>query len=286
MSQSVLRMVSIQDLSCFGKSSLTVALPIISAAGIEAVPLPTALLSTHTTGFTGYTFEPLTQQINAITAHWHESGVRFDAIHTGYLAKEEQIAGIMRFIDLFSGENTPVIVDPVMADGGALYDGFAQDYPQKLLPLCKKADILTPNVTEACLLCGKAYQGEENIPGYLEPMLRLLGSIARGGKAVITGVHNGPEQIGALGIENGKIFELWRPRLPAPVCGTGDLFAATLCAMLVRGASFKQAVSDAELFVETCIRQTIPVLDIHPYGLRFEPCLGQLAQMAQRYSTK
>lgn len=283
MTATFARLVTIQDLSCFGKSSLTVALPVISAAGVEAVPLPTALLSTHTTGFTDYTFLPLSQQMAQIAAHWQKTGVAFDAIHTGYLAQEAQIQTVSAFIDAFSRPGAPVIVDPVMGDAGSLYDGFAADYPEKLRVLCEKADILTPNVTEACLLCGVPYQGESNDAGYLDPLLPALGNLARGGCAVITGVHGPNHTIGALGIQNGKRFALWRAQLPAPVCGTGDLFAAALCALLVRGAPFQQAVADSELFVEKCIRQTIPILKAHPYGLRFEPCLSWLAKQAQQY---
>lgn len=277
------RMVTVQDFSCFGKSSMAVALPAISAAGVEAVALPTALLSTHTTGFTGYSYLPLTDQMAKIIDHWRTLGIPFDAIHTGYLAHESQIPLVCDLIEAFAGPNCPVVVDPAMGDDGALYDGFAPDYPEKMRALCRHADILTPNVTEACLLCGKPYQGESNENGYLDPIAEALSRLARGGCALITGVLAEKDSIGVLGIQNGERFFVSRPRLPAPICGAGDLFSTALTALLVRGASLKQAVTDAARFLEQCIRQTQPVLDIHPYGLRFEPCLPELSKMADSY---
>ena len=179
------RVLTIQDISCLGKCSLTIALPVISAMGVETVILPTAILSTHTM-FKNFTCKDLSDQIEPITAHWRSEGVSFDAIYTGYLGTPEQIDQMKELFRTFRGEQTQIIVDPVMADNGKLYAAFDMDYARKNAELCAEADIIVPNITEAAFMTGMDYR-EEYGEDYIREMLeRLSGLGAR--ISVLTGV--------------------------------------------------------------------------------------------------
>ena len=151
------RAVTIQDISCFGKCSLTVALPIISAMGIETAVIPTAVLSTHTGGFKGYTFRDLTGDIPQIASHWEKLGLSFDAIYTGYLGSPDQVQIVSDFFDSFGKEDNFIVVDPVMGDAGKLYAGFTDELVCGMRKLCAKADYIIPNMTEAALLLDIPY---------------------------------------------------------------------------------------------------------------------------------
>ena len=166
------RILTIQDISCLGKCSITIALPVLSALGSEAVILPTALLSTHTM-FSGFTCKDLSDQIEPITAHWKSEGVEFDAIYTGYLGSIGQIDQVKAIIRDFKGPYTKVVVDPVMADNGKLYPAFDMDYVRKNTELCAVADIIVPNITEAAFMTGMDYR-EEHDEAYIREMLRRL----------------------------------------------------------------------------------------------------------------
>ena len=148
------RIVTIQDISCFGKCSITVALPLISSMGVECAIIPTSILSTHTGGFEGFTFRDLSDDISKIAEHWKKYNIEFDAIYTGYLGSVEQINSVIDFIGDFKKENTIVFVDPAMADKGKLYTGFDSDFPSHMARLCAKADIIVPNITEASFMLG------------------------------------------------------------------------------------------------------------------------------------
>ena len=152
------RILAINDISCFGKCSLTVALPILSAAGYEVCPLPTALLSTHTGVFSGYTFKNLDDQMLPITKHWKDSGIEFDAIYSGYLGSFEQLEYVKEIVKNFSGENVTVLIDPVMGDNGRLYSGFDEKFAKGMRDLLKYADIIVPNITEVCFLLDIPYK--------------------------------------------------------------------------------------------------------------------------------
>ena len=152
------RILTVQDISCVGQCSLTVALPILSACGHETAILPSAVLSTHTAGFSGYTFRDLTEDIPGICAHWVKEGIKFDAIYTGYLGTREQIADVAQVFDTLLKEGGKIIVDPAMADHGKLYSGFDMEYARAMGDLCKKADVILPNLTECCLLTGMPFR--------------------------------------------------------------------------------------------------------------------------------
>lgn len=168
------RVVSIQDISCLGKCSLTVALPIISAMGVETCVVPTAVLSTHTGGFSGFTFHDLTQEVAPIADHWAKEGISFDAIYTGYLGSFEQIHLVSQFFDRFGGQDTLIYVDPAMADNGVLYTGFTPEFAKEMGTLCGKADVIVPNLTEASFMLGVDYVGENYDEAYIRDLLKQL----------------------------------------------------------------------------------------------------------------
>ena len=195
------RVVSIQDISCLGKCSLTVALPIISAMGVETCVVPTAVLSTHTGGFSGFTFHDLTQEVAPIAAHWKKEGITFDAIYTGYLGSFEQIDLVGQFFDQFGGKDTLVYVDPAMADNGVLYTGFTPEFAKEMGKLCGKADVIVPNLTEASFMLGIDYVGDQYDEAYIKDLLkRLTGLGCR--TAVLTGISFEPGKIGAMAYDS------------------------------------------------------------------------------------
>lgn len=278
------RIVTIQDISCFGKCSSTVALPIISAMGVETAVIPTAVLSTHTGGFTGYTFRDLTADIPQITAHWKSLNLHFDGIYTGYLGSREQINMVIDFIDLFADENTQVVVDPVMGDNGKFYAGFTPDFVLEMKRLCQKADVIVPNLTEAHLLLDQPYV---EIPDEQEIHTMLQKLTEFGCKsAVITGVRYPVGQHGASSYnkETGTFYSTFRKHVPDTMHGTGDIFASVLSGALIRGASLEKAVYAAVNFTTDAIEATVDDLHNLPhdqapwYGVEFETCMDKLIQ--------
>lgn len=225
------RIVTIQDISCFGKCSSTVALPLISAMGVEAAVIPTAVLSTHTNGFTGYTFRDLTADIPQIAAHWKGLDLHFDGIYTGYLGSREQVQIVADFFDLFRKKDTTIVVDPVMGDGGKMYAGFTPDFAREMRKLCAKADVIAPNLTEVSLLLDVPYAETcdmEQIHSYLKQLTELGCRTA-----VITGVRKGDGHgAAAYDSETGKFYESYRKHTPERMHGTGDIFASVLSGAL------------------------------------------------------
>lgn len=267
--------LAIHDISCVGKCSLTVALPILSAAGIETSVLPTSVLSTHTGGFTGWTFHDLTGEVEPITRHWSTLGLRFDGIYTGYLGSKEQIALIMKIFDDF-GQDALKVVDPVMGDNGALYGGFSADFPQEMKRLCAKADVIVPNFTEASLMLGEPYREGPYTKSYVEDMLHKLASICPR-KVVVTGVRFDDEQLGAaaLDVTSGKIEYAQAPLIPGYYHGTGDVFASALTSALLRGKGLGESAQIAADFTVAAIRGTDTGRD-QKYGVNFEGALPML----------
>lgn len=264
------RVVAVNDMSCFGKCSLTVALPVISAFGVEAVPLPTAVLSTHTGGFNGYTCLDMTDEMKRIISHWKTVAFKCDGIYTGYFTCTQQIDITADFIDDFATEDTLILVDPVMGDNGYLYTGFDEAFAKDMARLCGKADIITPNVTEALLLAEMPYtpiQDEETISACIEK-LKDTGTK----KCVITGVRTDENKIGYVccDYETGKHFSVFYPFEKMRLHGCGDVFASVLCGGMVKGDGFERAVRKAADFTERCIHSTEADLENHWYGLKFE----------------
>ena len=267
------RILTVQDISCVGQCSLTVALPIISACGIECSVLPSAVLSTHTAGFTGYTFRDLTEDIPAINTHWKEAGIAFDAIYTGYLGSTKQIDYVAQLFTTVGTADCAKIVDPAMADNGNLYPGFDMAYVAAMKTLCGKADYMIPNITEACFLTDTEYK-EVYDRAYIDELLNKL--TALGCKNIIfTGISYEPGQTGVVVFENGRYSYYQHEKLPNSCHGTGDIYASAFVGALTRGKTAFEAAKIAADYAVACIRYT-GTLDNHWYGAAFEPVLGEL----------
>ena len=269
------RVLTVQDISCMGKCSLTVALPVISALGAEAVILPTALLSTHT-AFSEYTFKDLSDQIGPITEVWKNEGVRFDAIYTGYLGSTEQIDYVKSIFQNLSKPGCVHIVDPAMADNGKLYPAFDLEYVKEMKTLVACADVILPNITEACFLTDTEYK-ESYTESYVDELLGKLAEL--GAKAtVLTGVSYRPETTGVVVFENGK-KQYYEHRKIAKGChGTGDVYASAFVGALLNGKSLYEAAAVAADYTVSCIEYTQDDPD-HWYGVKFEPQIPSLIEM-------
>lgn len=271
------RAAAIHDISCFGKCSLTVAIPVLSAAGIETCPIPTAMLSTHTGGFTNMHIRDLTDDVMPVAEHWKSLDFRFDAIYTGYLGSFRQIDIVSDIFDKFGGEGTSIIVDPVMADNGRLYGGITEDFPAGMRSLCSKADIITPNFTEAALMLGEQYIEGPYTPEYVEGILRRLGTF--GAKTVVlTGVFFDQMQLGAAALDaaTGKISYAMGEWVDGCYHGTGDTFTSALIAALLNGCPIGDALQIAVNFVSRCVRRTSNDHPYMTYGVNFEAELPSL----------
>ena len=269
------KILTIQDISCVGQCSLTGALPILSACGIETCILPSAVLSTHTAGFTGFTFRDLTDDMPAIRQHWMQEGIRFAAIYTGYLGSIKQIGYVADIFADTAAEGCVKIVDPAMADNGKLYSIFDMDYVEAMKGLCAKADYVVPNITEAAFLTGIDYRTEYD-RAYIDALIEKL--TALGCKNVIlTGVSYAPGRTGSVVFENGEYAYYEHELLPNSCHGTGDIYASAFVGALVRGKAAYEAAGIAANYTMECIRYTA-ALDNHWYGAAFEPVLGKLIE--------
>lgn len=265
------RAAAIHDISCFGKCSLTVALPILSAAGIEAAVIPTAVLSTHTGGFTDFTYRDLTADMRPIIAHWRSLGLHFDAVYSGYLGSFAQVAIVRDFIGMFRSEDTLVLVDPAMADGGKLYKTFEPPFVEEMKGLCTHADLLVPNITEAAMLTGETYQEGPYDKAYIERLLH--GLLSLGAKqAVLTGVWFDERQYGAASLTLGDNAPhyVFSPKVEGFYHGTGDVFASALLAARMRGRSLEESARVAvSLTCGSILRTKAAGTDLR-FGVNFE----------------
>ena len=261
-SNNIKRAVIISDLSCFGKCSLTVSLPIISHYGVEAVPLPTALLSNHTGGFTDYTCLDLSESMNSIALKWQALDLKFDCIYTGYFSDPKQIEIALEFIRTFKKPDTLLIVDPVMGDNGSLYTGLNKSFVSGMQKLCSIADIITPNLTEAALLTELTVHDDPHL------ILEKLNTK----NVVITGVKHA-DKIGCKARINGEETRHYKPYIDRQLHGCGDVFTSALCGEILSGKDLKTAVINAAEFCDLCIRETDKEHPYHSDGLRFETAL-------------
>ena len=270
------RIVTIQDISCFGKCSITVALPLISSMGVECAIIPTSILSTHTGGFTGFTFRDLSEDIPKIAEHWQKYNIEFDAIYTGYLGSKEQIDSVIDFIDNFKKDNTLIFVDPAMADKGKLYTGFNSEFPSHMARLCAKADIIVPNITEASFMLGVPYTEDYN-EEYIKHMLKRLCSLGCK-KAVLTGISFKDGTQGAVyyDSEADAYYSYFNEHINMNFHGTGDTFASVFVGGLVRGLDHEKALQLAVDFTVKTIKDTIPYAKEHPYATMFESTIPYL----------
>ena len=256
------RAALINDLSCFGKCSLSVSMPILSSYGVETVPLPTAILSTHTGGFTGFVVQDMTENMRLFAAHWKKLGVKFDAIITGYCCTVGQTGLAADFIRSFADANTLVVVDPVLGDHERLYTGFSDAHIDAMRELCGLADLITPNRTEAALLTGLPFSSSD------EQILDAL----KTPNAVITSAGSA-DRIGYLARLDGRVTCVQKPVVDMTLHGAGDVFTSTLCGELLSGQAPQNALLHAADFCDSCIHETAKRQPGHWYGLAFEPVL-------------
>lgn len=275
------RILSIQDISCLGKCSLTVALPIISAMGVETCIIPTAVLSTHTM-FSGFTFKDLTDQIEPIIAHWKASQIDFDAIYTGYLGSLEQIDLVMGIFEAFGRNDNQIIVDPVIGDNGKIYPALNMDFAQGMKKLCGKADIILPNLTEAALMTGREYRDIYD-ESYVKDMLKALAELGSR-VCVLTGISLTEDKMGIMGYDREKdvFFDYYNKRYPMVCHGTGDIYASACVGALMNGKSVEDSFAIAVDYTAETIRLTAEDPQHRTYGVNFEAAIPYLLQRLEQ----
>lgn len=276
------RVLAVHDISCVGRCSLTTALPIISSTGVECSVIPTAVLSTHTGGFTGYTFRDMTDDIIPIADHWGTLGLTFDAIYTGFLGSSEQISIVKELFSRF-GNGSLKVVDPAMADNGKMYPIFDMAFAKEMGTLCAKADIIVPNITEACFMLGRGYVKGPYTKGFIEGLMSDLCEM--GAKSVVlTGVYFEDGVVGAATYdsETSEVSYTFRDLIPGYYHGTGDVYAAALVAALMNGRSLKDSASIAVDYVVDSIGRTYESGTDVRYGVNFEEGLFNLTKAIKR----
>lgn len=267
------RIAAVHDLSGLGKCSLTVALPVISASGVECSCIPTALLSTHTGEFTGWTFRDLSDEMLPIARHWKRTGAAFDGVYTGYLATPQQAQTVEQVIDLLAENQTLVVVDPVMADNGVYYSNMGDEMCAAFRHLIRRADVITPNITEAALIAGVKFSPDGHDEQYLSALFDALSQLGPY-TVTITGVRS-DGRIGnaAFDARSGEMHLCLRESHPGAFYGTGDIFASSLAALLVRGASLQQALEAATALTDESILRTLCHDTPRRFGVDFEGAL-------------
>ncbi|MCR4579051.1 MAG: pyridoxamine kinase [Treponema sp.] len=270
------RIITVQDISCLGKCSLTVALPIISAMGVETCVIPTAVLSTHT-AFKDFTFRDLTSDISPICQQWKKEAFHFDAIYTGYLGSFEQLELMKKLFADFAENDTSIIVDPCMADNGKLYTGFTQDFAFAMADLCSHAHVIVPNLTEACCMLGLEYKAFGYSKEYIEDILTRLAALGAK-KVILKGIRFDDKKIGIAMYDSASKKTDWyfHKLLPQVFHGTGDIFASVLTGSIVRGLELKEACQLAADFVVESISKTLSHADYNWYGVDFEAAIPYL----------
>lgn len=278
------RVAAIHDISGFGKCSLTVALPILSAAGIETSALPTCVLSTHTGGITGYTYLDMTGEMRPFMKHWKSLDIHFDAVYSGFLGSFEQLDIVKDFIDEFRTENTIVMVDPVMADNGELYKIFSPDFALGMKELCKKADLIVPNLTEAALLLEEEYNPGPYSRAYIEDVLVKLSNLGPK-QVVLTGVFFNDEELGAATYDKntGVTDYYFVPKIPGYYHGTGDVFGSTVLAALMNGFSLSDSAAIAVRYTASSIMRTYHAKTDIRFGVDFEHGIPELLKELNLY---
>ena len=269
------RILTVQDISCLGQCSTTVALPILSACGHETCILPTVVLSTHTGGFGAVHKRDLTADMQPILAHWKREGLSFDAICTGYLGSPEQIDTVCDLIHTMRTPEGVAVVDPAMADHGKLYSGFDLSYVEKMKKLCTQANVIIPNWTEACLLTDSAYlekPDEKAVQTMMEKLEKLCPCV------ILTGIGFSDDETGVMVSEQGTLWHYAHPKWAQSYHGTGDIFAAALVGAWQQEHTLRKAVQIAADFTALCIQKTAAA-PAHRYGVKFEQALPELMNM-------
>lgn len=267
------RILTVQDISCLGQCSMTVALPILSACGQETVILPSAVLSSHTGGFGKPNFRDLTADFPAILDHWRSVELDFDTIYTGYLGSVREIELVKEIFDTMTAAEGKRIVDPAMADHGRLYSGFDAAYAEAMKELCAQADVIIPNITEAAMMTGMPFR-EIYDEAYIQSLIDRLKTPC----VVLTGVGFRPDETGVAVAQHGIIRYHSHRKVAKSYHGTGDIFAAAFVGAWTGGKDLFEAAVIASEFTRLCIEKTHEN-PAHWYGVKFEPCLGQLIEM-------
>jgi len=270
---------AIHDLSGFGRCALTVIIPTLSVMGAQVIPMPTAILSSHTGGFSGFSFLDLTDEMEHFSAHWQKLGLTFNSIYSGFLGSAAQIKTVSEFIDTFGKDSDIVMVDPVMGDDGKLYSTITEEIKNGMLSLVKKADIITPNITEACLLLGLPHpeghlESREEIYG----MLRALSDLGPA-MTVMTGIHLSEKKIATASYDaKSGVYDLHIcERLNKNYPGTGDIFSSVLLGRLLEGEKLASASAEASEFVREVIYDTSLYATPEREGVLLEKNLAKLA---------
>jgi len=267
------KILTIQDISCVGQCSLTVALPILSVCGHETAILPSAVLSTHTGGFKGFTFRDLSDDFPAIQNHWQTENISFDAIYTGYLGTTRQIAMVEDILRTMIDTDGKTAVDPAMGDNGKLYPGFDEEYVAAMRSLCAAADVVLPNITEACFLTGHEYSSEYD-EAYVDELIKKL--VDMGCKCVVlTGVGFRSGETGVLIYENGEKQYYCHEKINRSYHGTGDIYSSAFVGCWMQGKSKYEAARIAAEYTVQCIKNTIDD-EQHWYGVKFETAFPKL----------
>lgn len=281
----------INDLSGFGKCSLTAAIPVISVMGIQACPLPTAVLSAQT-GFESYYCDDFTNRMDYFTEHWKQMGVSFDGIYSGYLASPRQMEKVVHFLQQFQGENTLYLADPVMGDYGRSFGMFSEEFLRGMRKLTELADVITPNLTELCLLAGVDYDtltAHRQEKDYIERIQSICDKLLMQAKKpqtiIVTGIfrHNSDEKatgnkeyMGNLAVAAMQSFYMEKPYTGVSFSGTGDLFASVICGSLVKGLPVSEAVEKAVSFLQEAIEEATVKNIPRNQGVPFEKYLARL----------
>ena len=271
--QTPKKVAIISDFSCYGRCSITVALPILAAMGIQCCPVPTAIFTNHT-GYPSFARFDFTEHLDDFIREWRKLGLHFDAISVGYLASSAQLDYVRRFLDAFHDDRTLVVVDPIMGDDGELYTGYGQELSEKMRIVLEFADVLTPNMTEASVLAGRPYR-----PAPTDDELAALCEILSARKArrvVISGISRGEMLVNYVYERGLPPVMVSERRIGGDRCGTGDVFSSVLLGELLNGRSFAEAVKCASSFVAKAVAHTVRLDVPLPDGLAFENLLGEL----------
>ncbi len=273
-----IKILTIQDISCYGQCSITVALPIISAFGIETAVLPSAVLSTHTSGFTDFTVRDLTQDLPAIRKHWEKEEIYFDAIYTGFIASAEQLDYIKDIIDSRLKPDGVVFVDPAMADHGEFYNGFDQEFADQMGKLCKLGDYILPNTTEACYILHKPWKEEFT----REEMLEIANELSEFTKrhVILKGDTNNENQLGMIVFDkkDSSVDIVYNDKVDYVTHGTGDVFASAFVGSSISGKSPSASAKIAGELTKKAIEKTIPDKS-HTYGVKFEQVIPDIYEL-------
>lgn len=274
------RVLSVQDISCVGRCSLTVALPILSALGLETAILPTAVLSTHTQ-FQGFTFRDLTCDLNPILEHWKKEAFTFDSVYTGYLGSKEQIDIVVSLFEHYKKTGATLIADPAMGDNGKLYTGFDMDFVREMRRVCASADIIVLNMTEASMMLGIEFRAGGYDEAYIKDVLKRLCDM--GAKtSVLTGVSFEESRLGAMAYDSEKdtFHSYFTEKLPVTYHGTGDCFASAFAGGITRGLGMDASLKLAADFILESMKRTLADPDRRFYGVNFEEALPALMRQA------